>query len=680
MSASVELRAILDDQITPGLKAMQDAGQQMGNSVRQSVSVVTPEFEKLEAALQDNIFRLQAQKELLSDPVYQQSAKQAALLRAEVNELTKATMVETEATELNARAKRELIVAGRELAMGNLNRLPGTLSVLAEGEGGITGALKSAVALLGGPYVVAAGAAALATVGVSAALWKASEAEAEMVHTTDLLGKTLGVSGEAIRGFQYLAVGTGVTTEELGRVFGIFEKNLGKNADKFRELGITARDPITAFEQVMDKAKGMGDAIERNTFLNEALGRGWEKIAPVIMQGGEAAKDAMEKMKIPEDALASFERANKAQIEIDKSWMSISLHAGEAFAGIRAGFKDLEADAAKLAENHGIMAALGALTFRGRALAEAERAKNPTEGFGPQDQSGPKEELRDVLDDMLPDKAKTTRTRTSKAFNNKLDFDQLAAENATVTGPNSVRLNDSAQEISKKEAETQKIQAMEDKANARMLADVAKSQEEKAKLEQKEVDQFTKWEDLKTKTAEEEIKKRQAAQQKLFDATEAGLQNQILLMEKGKFSMRELGDVMKNMAEEAIARLIAQTVVSLAQAAITGAAWAGPAMLTSIASFGAADGAGSAAYEAAMMQAQFSGHATGGSAFGGRIMIGERGPEMMNPITPVQITPASHTTNNTYGGAVTIHIHGGDQKQILRTIRNATTNGSQSSR
>ena len=137
--------------------------------------------------------------------------------------------------------------------------------------------------MLGGPYVVAAGLAAVATTGVAVALWKASEAEAEMVHKTDLLGQTLGVSGEAIRGFQYLAVGTGVTTEELGRVFGIFEKNLGKNSEKFRELGITARDPLEAFEQVMDRAKGMGDAVERNPFLNEALGRGWEKIAPVIM-------------------------------------------------------------------------------------------------------------------------------------------------------------------------------------------------------------------------------------------------------------------------------------------------------------------------------------------------------------------------------------------------------------
>jgi hypothetical protein len=221
-------------------------------------------------------------------------------------------------------------------------------------------------------------------------------------------------------------------------------------------------------------------------------------------------------------------------------------------------------------------------------------------------------------------------------------------------------------------------QENEAKAQAKMMADLTKSQEEKSRLEQREVDQFAKWEAEKTRIAQEEAKRRQEAQQKYFDAAQKGMEQQILLMEQGKFSAKELDAVFENMAEQAVARLISETVVSLVQSVIMGTAWAGPAMLASIATSGGADAAGSTAYEAAMMQAQFSGgHAVGGTQFGGMAMVGERGPELSLAAVPRQIFQTSHTTNNNNGGnTVHVHIHGGDQATILRTIRNATTNSS----
>ena len=321
-------RAKFVDDVTPGVSSMSSVWQK--------------EFKAMEASLQDNIVKLRAQKELLSDPVYQQSAQQAAKLRAEINELTKATLHENEAVQLTSRSRKELIVLMHELSQGRYKNFGGSLMVLEEGNGGIMGAVKAATAMLGGPYVVAAGAAALATAGVSIAFWKAAEAQAEMVHKSELLGQTLGASAEAIRGFQYITVGTNVTTEEMGRVFGIFEKKLGANAEKFRELGITARDPMQAFEQVMDKARGMGDSLERANFLNETLGHGWEKVSPVIMQGSSAMEEAIRAMKIPEDTLRNFERANEAQIQIDKDFKALSVSSGSFFSGFRANAKEFE--------------------------------------------------------------------------------------------------------------------------------------------------------------------------------------------------------------------------------------------------------------------------------------------------------------------------------------------------
>jgi hypothetical protein len=721
-SSTVTLVGRFQDDITPGL---QRAQSEIANT-RVSIDKMGPaerawseEIQRVRTSIIEQRDALVLRKEALDDPATRRAIKEAAQLHDEINKLTKAEEVST----LTTKQRKEGIVALREVMRGNFTQLSGTMMVLEEGDGGVGAALKGFTAMLGGPYVVAAGLASIATVGVAAALWKASEAEAEMVHKTNLLGQTLGVSGEAIRGFQYLAVGTGVTTEELGRVFGIFEKNLGKNSEKFRELGITARDPLAAFEQVMDRAKGMGDAVERNTFLNEALGRGWERIAPVIMQGGDAAKEAIEKMRIPEDTLANFERANKAQIEIDKSFLSIKLHAGEAFSGIRAGFKELEADGAKLAENHGLMAALGALTFRGRALANAERARNPTEGLGPaaapvmSDEQiaalkeadktlakgsldiaiqGVKDEWKSRIDLFkagTPEYLKEVKAEAEAEAEVREKWTKKGARGGISDGKsdlyahstvkNSVELNDPEEFRVKPDQgheDQLKIQTDRTRARAKEISELNKAQAEKARLEQTEVNQYYKWEELKTKKAEEENRKRKEAQQKLFDATEAGLEKQILLAEQGKFSLKGLGDTMKTMAQEGIARLISQTVVSLAQSAITGAAWAGPAMAASIATFGSADAAGSAAYEAAMMTAQFSGgHAQGGTQFGGWAPRHESGPEMAHAVVPTQIYQASHTSTTNNNGETHFHFHGMSERDALRVIDRARTNNTRSS-
>jgi hypothetical protein len=80
------------------------------------------------------------------------------------------------------------------------------------------------------------------------------------------------------------------------------------------------------------------------------------------------------------------------------------------------------------------------------------------------------------------------------------------------------------------------------------------------------------------------------------------------------------------------------------------------------------------------IQAITMGHAKGGTQMGGWAMRHESGPEAAHAIVPTQIMQASHTRTNTVNAPITVHIHGGDHKSILRTIRNATTNGAGTSR
>ena len=681
-----------------------------------SKRVSRDETQKMGDALADSIIRLRTQRDLLADPVFAKQVQYQQSLRAEIDQMTKSVLgtevaqkAENEAVQLTVRSRRELMVMMHELSQGRYKNLAGSAMVLEEGEGGAMGAIKAATAALGGPYVVAAGLATVATVGVAAALWKASEAEAEMVHKTNLLGQTLGFSGEAIRGFQYMAVGTTVTTEEIGRAFGIFEKNLGKNAEKFRELGITAKDPMQAFEQVMDRAKGMGDATERAAFLNEAMGRGWEKLTPILMQGGDAAKEAIEKMRIPEDALANFEKANKAQIEIDQSWMSIKLHAGEAFSGIRAGFKDLEADGAKLAENHGIMAALGALTFKGRAIANAERARNPTEGLRSsaapimsEEQlaalkeadkqlkkgsleaaiQGVKDEWKariDLFKAGTPEYLKEVSAEAQAEADVRAKWDKKGARGGISDGKsglyahqvgknrNSIELNDP------EEFRVKPSQLHEDEL--KISLDHTKKWEKDAADAKANAARITlDWDRALSKGAKEAAAEEVKAAKDKIDAYmkvgQAGVDTFDTLA--GVMSKAEGANSAgyKAMFDVAKAFGIAKAGVSMGVAISNASEAVWPANIALM-----AEAAAQGAIIIANIQSIGMGHAKGGTQMGGWEPRHESGPEMAHAVVPTQIYQASHTTNNSGGNTVHVHVYGSDPKTITRTIRNAVNNG-----
>lgn len=175
-----------------------------------------------------------------------------------------------------------------------------------------------------------------------------------------------------------------------------------------------------------------------------------------------------------------------------------------------------------------------------------------------------------------------------------------------------------------------------------------------------------------TAAKKELIDQQRAAQQKLFDTIQGGMQSQILLTEKGKFSMKEFGNVLKEMAEEAIARLISSTVMSVIQAALVENAWEPAAMAASIATFGGAAGVGSAALTTAMAVAPVLGHADGGIDFSGGYIAGEGGRgELIKAIAPTQITTSSQTTTNQ---GHTFNIYGSSLQDIERLMTRAGNN------
>lgn len=415
------------------------------------------ETEKMSDALGDQIIKLKAQKEILQDPVFQSNLRRQQSLRAEVNQMTSALTEVTgahvaekaaieasdEAVKLTVRSRRELIVLAHELSQGRYKNFGGSLMVLEEGQGGISGALKGAIAMMGGPYVAAAGAAALATAGVGIALWKASEHAAETYHKMTLLGETFGTDAQTMLGFQQLAIGTGVSVDQIGTAFARFTINLATHREEMQRIGVTARDPIAAFEQLMDVARNTADPLERDTILSEALGREWKKLAPLLMQGGEAARRAIEEMRIPPEVEENYKKTAEAQVEIDKNFSLIGKHAGESMSGVRAWFKETEAGFTGILAHQGVMKLMYDLFTYQAGMDDNEYSKDVSKNkvaAAVEAKAGPKtlsKEQQAALDDTAKRVSKDSLTaelvQTRKEFEEKASlFEKNSAEYRTI--------------------------------------------------------------------------------------------------------------------------------------------------------------------------------------------------------------------------------------------------------
>lgn len=121
----------------------------------------------------------------------------------------------------------------------------------------------------------------------------------------------------------------------------------------------------------------------------------------------------------------------------------------------------------------------------------------------------------------------------------------------------------------------------------------------------------------------------------------------------------------------------AELAKDTAQAGATAAAWTPAAVMANAASWGGAAIAGGVALAA--LVATYAARETGGSAMGGTLLVGERGPEMFRPTVPGQIIN-HHQTSNSYGGDTFIIQGGGDAKSIIRQIERAQSRRKRGSR
>lgn len=161
------------------------------------------------------------------------------------------------------------------------------VGIVGKGMAGIESAARVATAALG-----ALG--ATLSVGFFATLIKGSIDA--MDHLNDL-SKTTRIAAEDLAGLRFAAQQSGTDLEATASAINKLAINMGKNGEQFRALGITAKDPIEAFKQLADVTNAMNDPQQRAAVLAQALGKSWERVAPLLAEGSAKIGEMVEKGK-----------------------------------------------------------------------------------------------------------------------------------------------------------------------------------------------------------------------------------------------------------------------------------------------------------------------------------------------------------------------------------------------
>lgn len=108
-----------------------------------------------------------------------------------------------------------------------------------------------------------------------------------------------GVSVKTLAGWQLAADQSGTSLDALGKgvqrlglSIGQAEQGAKTQAEALQRLGITAKDPERAFEQLADAVANSSDKTRTNADLNDVLGRSYTELLPLLAGGAQGLRDS----------------------------------------------------------------------------------------------------------------------------------------------------------------------------------------------------------------------------------------------------------------------------------------------------------------------------------------------------------------------------------------------------
>lgn len=140
-----------------------------------------------------------------------------------------------------------------------------------------------------------------------------------MDHLSDL-HKSTNVSIEDLSGLSLAAKQSGGDLDSIAASINKLSVSIGKDPEKFKALGISAKDPIDQLKQLADIYVALDDPGQRAAVAAAALGKSWAGTAPLLAEGSKrigemidngtrlsgVTKESAEQAKIYHDQMAEL--------------------------------------------------------------------------------------------------------------------------------------------------------------------------------------------------------------------------------------------------------------------------------------------------------------------------------------------------------------------------------------
>lgn len=725
---TISLRAIIKDETASQLSAMNANLRQVGDAAGlagRSFGVLDAESAKLSAALQDQIIKLRAQKELLSDPVYVKSAQQAAQLKKEVQDLTDGLSATNKATEKHGITWSEVVskyyIASQaigvlksgmmslveaaskyELLQARLTSVEGSSALgmrdfkevqeLAKKPGLGFEEAASTFATLRGMKVTAAEAKTLIN-GIA-------QANASAAGTAEQFGRVMYQIQQSVSLGRLMAEDLRPIQQAIPTLGAAMQEHFGAGqAEELNKIleksGKSVRDFWLEMAELGSKLPSTGETIANNLDnMKDAWVRFRASLAnsDVIRTVTGRLADLLNKLAEAQEKLDAEGKARSAAkkdlgIKEDPSAFSLAGVGQMALHQIKlsVGIDDDPKKEARIQQQIKARAFIDYVKAEEAAYDEEERAA-----------ADKKAELRRKRNEDQAKKDADAAKKTGESLKAQLArHDKASAANVIFSGPNEVTMRDSGEPDAE---HVRNRQGAERSREAREKKELEDAQKMRANAQKIRMDWESALIEKKRQAHEEEMK----LIRERFDVGQKLASDQVYKMLQGEFTIRgavnatkdvmfrAFADTTTKWIEEQLIKMVfskgaqaEETASAVAQASVVGAAWAVPSMATSIATFGGSTATGSAAWFTAMTAAQgysVMPHARGGAVFG---PVSASREEAFMPFVPGRIVPSYNSTTNhntTNAQSITIHVHGGDEKTILRTLRKAGINGAGVSR
>ena len=139
---------------------------------------------------------------------------------------------------------------------------------------------------------------ALGALGIGLSVGYFAHLIKESIDTADRLNDlsaATSISVEHLAGLSLAAKQSGSDLDGTARAINFLSKNIGANAEEYRKLGITAKDPLEAFKQLADVFIAIEDPQTRAATMAKALGKSWAEAAPLLAAGGQRIGEMVER-------------------------------------------------------------------------------------------------------------------------------------------------------------------------------------------------------------------------------------------------------------------------------------------------------------------------------------------------------------------------------------------------